>query len=459
MRLPNLRLITPRTIRSAQGAASITLAAFLSATPVGAASDAGSKTTAPGDADLSAVATIGKALFSDPTLSASGQMSCASCHDPGNHFAPSNARPVQLGGAYLDQPGLRAVPSLTYKRQTPPFTFGMLDPTSEAGEAAPQAVAQQGAGAKGAAGASASTQPAPQKTAGTPAAASPVPRGGLFWDGRADTLQEQALAVLFTHFEMAEPDRATLAATLRARYGDRLAQLFGEAVRDDDKMLIDEAAFALSRYQTEAVEFHPYTSKYDAFLAGEAQLSPAEARGRALFDDPKKGNCAACHLDTRSADGRPPQFTDYEYEALGVPRNPAIPANADPHYVDLGLCGPLRHDTISTQPGNCGMFKTPSLRNVATRHVFFHNGVYTSLQQVLRFYAKRDSDPRAIYPTRNGKVARFDDLPTRYQGNIDRTDAPFGRKPEEGDALTEAEQADIIAFLETLTDGYAPPEE
>ncbi|MEO1951529.1 cytochrome c peroxidase, partial [Thioclava sp.] len=348
-------MITPKTIRSAEGAASITLAAFLSAASVGAATDPAPGARPQGDVDLSAVAAIGKALFSDPTLSASGQMSCASCHDPKNHFAPSNARAVQLGGPHLDLPGLRAVPSLTYRRQTPPFTFGVLDPTSEAGEAAPQAVAQQGAGAKETAGPSASTQPAPRKTAGAPAAASPVPRGGLFWDGRADTLQEQSLAVLFTHFEMAETDRATLAATLRARYGDRFAQLFGGSVRDDDKMLIDEAAFALSRYQTEAVEFHPYTSKYDAVLAGEAQLSPPEARGRALFDDPKKGNCAACHLDTRSADGRPPQFTDYEYEALGVPRNPAIPANADPHYVDLGLCGPLRHDAISTQPGNCGM--------------------------------------------------------------------------------------------------------
>ncbi|OOY32108.1 cytochrome c peroxidase [Thioclava sp. F36-6] len=459
MRLPNLRLITPKKIRSAEGAASITLAAFLSAASVGAASGPAPDARPQGDADLSAVAAIGKALFSDPTLSASGQMSCASCHDPKNHFAPSNARAVQLGGPHLDLPGLRAVPSLTYRRQTPPFTFGVLDPTSEAGEAAPQAVAQQGAGAKETAGPSASTQPAPRKTAGAPAAASPVPRGGLFWDGRADTLQEQALAVLFTHFEMAEPERATLAATLRARYGDRFAQLFGGSVRDDDKMLIDEAAFALSRYQTEAVEFHPYTSKYDAVLAGEAQLSPPEARGRALFDDPRKGNCAACHLDTRSADGRPPQFTDYEYEALGVPRNPAIPANADPHYVDLGLCGPLRHDAISTQPGNCGMFKTPSLRNVATRHVFFHNGVYTSLKQVLRFYAKRDSDPRAIYPIRDGQVERFDDLPARYQGNIDRADAPFGRAPEDGDALTEADQADIIAFLQTLTDGYSPSDE
>ena len=156
---------------------------------------------------------------------------------------------------------------------------------------------------------------------------------------------------------------------------------------------IAEASFALARYQIEEPRFHAFTSKYDYYLRGRAKLSPAERRGLALFDDPAKGNCAACHLDKPGRDGQPPMFTDYEYEALGVPRNRAIPANADPAWFDLGLCGPLRADAYARQPANCGLFKTPGLRNVATRRAFFHNGVYHDLKQVVRFYVDRETAP------------------------------------------------------------------
>jgi len=107
-------------------------------------------------------------------------------------------------------------------------------------------------------------------------------------------------------------------------------------------------------------------------------------RGLAAFEDPARGNCAACHLDRASPDGRPPAFTDYEYEALGIPRNDRLADNRDPRHFDLGLCGPIRGD-LAAQSNTCGMFRTPSLRNVARRKVFFHNGVYHSLEQVLAF--------------------------------------------------------------------------
>ena len=143
--------------------------------------------------------------------------------------------------------------------------------------------------------------------------------------------------------------------------------------------------FALSRFQAEEPSFHPYDSKYDAYLAGKAELTPAEQRGLKLFDDPEKGNCASCHIDRPSRDGLfRPAFTDYQFEALGAPRNHELPANADPSFHDLGLCGPMRQD-YTTAAAYCGLFKTPTLRNVATRKVFFHNGVFRSLEQVLHF--------------------------------------------------------------------------
>jgi len=152
--------------------------------------------------------------------------------------------------------------------------------------------------------------------------------------------------------------------------------------------------------------------------------------------------------------GRPAAFTDYSYEALGVPRNPAIPANRDPHYYDLGLCGPKRGD-LAAQAQYCGMFKTPTLRNVATRRVFFHNGYFHTLDAVMHFYVERDTDPRKWYPVMHGKVRKFDDLPPRYRGNIDRSDAPMDRAPGDRPALDTREIADVVAFLQTLDDGYS----
>ena len=99
------------------------------------------------------------------------------------------------------------------------------------------------------------------------------------------------------------------------------------------------------------------------------------------------------------------------------------------------------------------MFITPTLRNVATRKVFFHNGVFRSLQQVMDFYAFRDVAPeKGLSADGEGK---YDDIPPRYRANIDMVDPPFDRQPGDKPAMTEKDESDIIAFLRTLTDGYA----
>jgi len=373
------------------------------------------------------MALLGRRVFFDRSLSSSRAISCADCHSPQHAFGPPGASAVMNGGPTLSRPGMRAVPSLMYLERVPNFSIGPDDPESEGA--------------------------APVATSG----ANLVPQGGLFWDGRADTLQGQALEPLLDRDEMDGGSIATVAANLaHAPYAPQIVQLFGPGILNDAKLLVAETLFAVGRFEVEDPAFHPYTSKYDAWLEGTARFTPAEARGYRLFNDPKRANCAGCHLDAPSADGLPPLFTDHQYEALAVPRNAALSVNRDPAFFDLGICGPKRTDRRA-QTRYCGMFATPTLRNVATRHVFFHNGVDHTLAQVMDFYAERDTAPQRIYPRdAHGRLIRYDDLPPADRANVDTVDPPFNRRPGQPPAITPQEERDIIAFLQTLTDGYHP---
>jgi len=384
-------------------------------------------------------------MFFDARLSASGKMSCATCHDPASAYGPPNDRSVQLGGRSGGVEGRRAVPSLRYLDRAP--TFGIGPDLGDAVSAPPLAATAAASGVGVA---------RPSKIAGAPAGPPPmVPRGGFFWDGRADSLQTQAVFPLLNPAEMANANAASLLAKIRALgYADRLrrAMSLSDANAANATLMFDDAMFALARFQAEDVSFHPYSSKYDRWLEGNAALTPAEARGLSVFEDPAKGNCAACHLDRPGPDGLPPAFTDWQYEALGVPRNTRLAVNRDARFFDLGLCGPVRTDLAKDRQW-CGMFRTPSLRNVATRHVFFHNGEYHTLEDVLRFYDVRDTRPELIYPSGpDGHVQRFNDLPASLMGNVDVTDAPFGRPPGRAAAMSERDLRDVISFLQTLTD-------
>jgi cytochrome c peroxidase len=254
---------------------------------------------------------------------------------------------------------------------------------------------------------------------------------------------------------MANANIADVMAKLqRTPYRNDFIQLFGAQVFENTTLAMSEAMFAVARYQVEDQTFHPYTSKYDYWLEGKARLSQAELRGLRLFNDPNKANCAGCHLSKPGADGLPPMFTDYQYEALGVPRNTHLAANKDQNFFDMGICGPFRTD-LKDQTQYCGMFLTPTLRNVSTRKVFFHNGVYTSLEDVMAFYNERNTAPQKFYPRgADGKIQKYDDLPMQFHANIDDKDAPFDRKLGDKPALTGADIRDIIAFLKALNDGY-----
>ena len=395
---------------------------------------------------LSAVGALGKQLFFDTALSASGKQSCASCHDPANGYnPPPGSGAVMLGGPDLKTSGFRPPPSLDYLYRQQNFSIGPDNAENET--LTLQQLVTLGLGSPRATKTAAATAQAGQNL---------VPQGGLFWDGRANTLQQQAGGPLFNPVEMdaGTPERVA-EIIAKQPYAKDFVQLFGPNVFDDPRQVTAEALFAIARYQIEDPSFHAFSSKYDAWLQGKARLTPQEMRGYLAFNDVKKGDCAACHLDRPTHDHLPPLFTDTQYEALGVPRNPHIPANADPHYVDLGLCGPFRTD-LKDQTQYCGMFLTPTLRNVALRPVYFHNGVYHTLQQVLDFYNFRDVQPEKIYPTVDGRVQKFNDLPAAYRANVDVTDPPFNRKQGEQPTMTAQDMRDIIAFLKTLNDGWAP---
>ena len=398
---------------------------------------------------LSAMARLGKDIFFDASLSSSGKMACASCHSPDHAYGPPNDGPVMLGGPALTLPGMRAVPSLTYLERQPDFSIG---PEKEDENDNVPSLALQADAGKGAVRV--------QKIATqTTQSANIVPQGGLFWDGRADTLQMQATGPLLDPREMDGGSVEIIAEKLRnATYAKKFAMLFGERIFKDTRLLVAEATFAVGRYQIEEPSFHPYTSKYDYWLEGKARLSEAEMRGLRLFNDPEKANCAGCHTSQPSRDGHPPSFTDMQYEALAAPRNSALDDTKNPNYYDLGVCGPVRKD-IADQTQFCGMFKTPSLRNTAMRHAYFHNGVFHSLQQVMDFYNFRETNPEKVYPLgADGRAQKYNDIPVQYQANVDVSDPPFDRHPGEIPAMTDQDEADIIAFLKTLTDGYKPVE-
>jgi cytochrome c peroxidase len=362
-----------------------------------------------------ALTALGRQLFTDPALSASGKIACATCHDPKHDFGPANTQAVQRGGADGRSFGVRAVPSLKYTQNTPPFTEHFIDDDGDDS-------VDQG------------------------------PAGGRTWDGRSQSFHDQARLPLFSSFEMANTDSDAVVAKVLAGHATQFRAVFGAKPFDDTALAFKGVLMALEAYQQSPAEFYPYSSKYDAFLRREASLSAQELRGLAAFNDPEKGNCARCHPSAKIR-GAFPQFTDFGFAAIGAPRNSGIPANTDRRYYDLGLCGPLRAD-LQDRHEYCGLFRTPSLRNVARRPVFLHNGVFHSLSDVVRFYAERDTKPQKWYPLApDGRILKFDDLPAAYVANLD-TQTPFDRQSGDSPRLSEQDIQDIVAFLQTLTDGF-----
>jgi cytochrome c peroxidase len=423
---------------------------------------------------LSARAQAGRALFFDLSLSASGAQSCGTCHVPARAFtadpATDHGLPVPLGGKHMDLPGFRNAPSLVYAALTPGF---FLDD-------------------------------------GTPT-------GGFFRDGRASSLAVQAQQPFVTGFERANADAAEVRARLLASPASLqlFEAAFGAAPLDDADATLTAMGEAIAAFEKEAPQFAPFSSKYDAWLAGKATLSESELNGLALFNNPGRGNCTACHPSQRQKYSAHALFTDFTYDNIGVPRSwnipanlpgpvspvsgvplnylppqPHLPADAQYRYYDLGLCGPFEppandpaaRDVFTNRTSMCGVFKVPTLRNLALTAPYFHNGAFATLHQVLHFYVTRDinnntgNNPTPVpagpggnpyfvggtpYLNASGTpdLCQYNDLPVAFDGNVNVGEIPYtpptfagGQAP----TLDASEIDDVVAFLCTLTDGYEP---
>lgn len=362
------------------------------------------------------LAALGRELFHDARLSDPPGTACSSCHDPARAFGPDLRRGLRAGerspgtalGSRPGHFGARSVPSLLYVRYVPRRYFYQDDD-----------------------------------------APAPVFFGGLMADGSADTLAEQVRGPLLNPDEMNNRSPARLLQRLRANgVAEALAGPFGPAVRSQPEALLRALGTALEAY-LQSDELAPFSSRFDQHLRGQVALTAAERRGLALFKNPDKGNCASCHsvLDTASRPERS-LFTDFGYEALAAPRNRALAPNRDPRHFDHGLCQTARQ-LHWPEPGQwCGYVRTPSLRNVALRQSFMHNGSLRSLREVLDFYNTRGTDPHRWY----GKGAAFDDVARGFHGNVNVNSPPINRRPGMPEALSDAEIDDLIAFLRSLTD-------
>ena len=332
---------------------------------------------------------LGKLLFFDPMLSTPPGQSCAHCHSPSTGFGDPNQQLPVSRGVHPDRYGNRNDMTASYAAYIPPLAFDE----------------DEGLWV-----------------------------GGLFWDDRANSLADQAKGPPLNPLEMANPDAEAVVAAIReAHYRGQFQEVYGEGALDDADAAYDHMADAIAAYEMTS-ELNPFDSKYDLYLAGEADLTAQELLGLALFEDESKGNCSACHISRPGPDGSPPLFTDYTYDNLGTPRNPEnpfyfLPAELNPDgvdYVDLGL-GPVVGDAELN-----GFIRVPTLRNVELTPPYMHNGVFHTLYQVVSFYNSRD-----VAPWPEPEVA----------ANVNRD--------ELGDlGLTPQEMESIVAFMKTLTDGY-----
>jgi cytochrome c peroxidase len=370
---------------------------------------------------------LGKRLFEDTSLSEPPGQACASCHDAAYAYTGTDGSsiPAVAQGSRPEQHGRRNVPTIMYASFSPPF--GFLAEAEDDGSV------------------------------------SLTPVGGQFWDGRASSLAEQALGPFLNPREMNNPDKAAVVAKIAAgAYGDLFRAAYGQGALDDPDAAYELVGRAIAAFEV-TPRFHPFSSRFDAYLRGEAQLSDQEARGFALFKDPEKGNCIACHAG--NVDSRNPSdwlFTDFTFDALGLPRNASLPDNDDPKSFDLGLCdqpglagrAPAGLDTHTL----CGAFKVPTLRNIARTAPYGHNGFFAELRDVVRFYATRDTNPELWYPRgADGEAQKLDDLPPEYRANVNTSEVPYDRRPGDAPRLSEEEIDAVVAFLEALSDQATAP--
>jgi cytochrome c peroxidase len=306
---------------------------------------------------------LGRKLFFDTRLSADGRISCASCHDP------------KLA-----------------------FTDG-------------RAVAEGIAGRRGA--------------RNSPSLLNAMFNTGQFWDGRADTLEDQAVQPLVNMLEMGNNSYDEVVNRLRAipEYRAEFRSVFSAEVK------IELIGKAISAYERTLVSGD---APFDRFIAGDqTAISEAANRGFALFRG--RARCSRCHTFNDAM----PFFTDFNYHNTGVAANhpnfdklsrqayAAIETDKARELIDALAKQEggqeLGRVLVTYQVFDIGTYRTPSLRNIALTAPYFHDGSAKTLADVVRFYNKGG----------------------RQNINLEWDLDAIG--------LTESEQRDLAAFLESLT--------
>lgn len=340
---------------------------------------------------------LGQQLFFDTNLSKQRTQSCATCHAPDKGFTDHRGQGVAAAASLGDDGkslGDRNAPSAAYAALTPPFY---------------------------------------QNKDGHYV-------GGQFWDGRANTLADQAAGPPLNPVEMGMPDKASIIARLQENltYQAQFKTLYGQ-----DIFTTPDTAYAAMTDAIAAFEatdfFAPFDSKYDRYLRGEYELTSQEELGRTLFFSEQFTNCNQCHQLRPTPGSKDETFSNYEYHNIGVPENTALRAINGATVKDYGL---FNHPAI-TDEAQKGKFKTPTLRNIAVTGPYMHNGVFKDLRTVVLFYNKYNSrsEKRQINPETGQRFA-----PPEVPENLSLVEL------EHGPALTDKRIDALVAFLKTLTD-------
>jgi cytochrome c peroxidase len=431
---------------------------------------------------LSPIEQLGKDMFFDAALSNPPGLSCAGCHSPDAGFTGPNsdinlaAGPVP--GAVSGRSGFRKPQAIAYS------TFSPSGPYFDNGQGlwsggnfwdghAPTNATQAQMPIIG-----------PNEMANIPVGPYP-PHAGGYSPGVTQNLSQRPYAALFS-------------------------QVFGAGAfqAGNEAATYAMATQAIAAYEA-SEEVNPFSSKYDASVnaipPSEAyQFTASEENGRQLFFG--RAQCFQCHssasLDsvTTVTYGRE-VFTMYCYANIGTPKNPGNPfyaqqdATNNPNgynplgsaFIDYGLGAnpnPSPGGTffMSSTPGDIpdfrGVFKAPSLRNVDKRpspdfvKSYMHNGVFKSLADVVHFYNKRNiavnGTSEVAFDLRTGPPSGYTPLfsPPEVVDNVQNVAGLTPSESRQGEAdvatngqignleLTDAEEADLVNFLKTLTDGF-----
>jgi len=396
---------------------------------------------------LSDIEQLGKSIFFDQGLSINNNQSCASCHDPAAGWTGPIEAINQAGAVYQGSIsgsfGNRKPPSAAYATQSPIFAYH-----------------RQGGG---------------------------LFLGGNFWNGRAtgeklgNPAADQAQGPFLNPAEQALPDNACVvyfvctaySASFESVWGvdacninwpaDMLVQCETNAdnllLSDDDEnqvdMNYDQIALSIAAYEASG-EVNAFTSKYDAYLAGEVDLTPQEREGLRLFNG--KAKCSRCH-PSKARQGEAPLFTDYSYDNLGTPRNPDNPIYLSEGYdwVDEGLGGflAMRPEYEGMAEEYLGAQKVPTLRNVDLRpdpaftKAYTHNGYFKTLKGLVHFYNTRDVKPVCADAFTPEADAIAQDCWPEPELDEEVNNSELGNL-----RLSDEQEDAIVEFLKTLSDGY-----